>query len=78
MPEKPELNTRLIIIDDLKARRRAERLKLPLKGVPGVLLEAKHAGLIELVEPRLRALLANGARLGPDVINKVLQEAGEA
>ena len=73
-----ELNARLILIDDLKARRRAERIKLPFKGVPGVLLEAKHAGFIDLVEPRLRVLLANGAWLGPEVINKVLQEAGEA
>ena len=33
-----ELNARLIIIDDLKARRRAKHLKLPFKGGFGVLM----------------------------------------
>ncbi len=72
-----ELNARLIIIDDLKARRRAKHLKLPLKGVLGVLIEAKRAGVVDDIGP-LISVLSENARLGQEVIDKVLRAAGEA
>lgn len=73
-----ELNARLIIIDDLKARRRAKHLKLPFKGVLGVLVDAKRAGFIDAIKPLISVLVENGARLGQKVIDKALRAAGEA
>ena len=73
-----KLNARLIIIDDLKARRRAKHLKLPFKGVLGVLVDAKRAGFIDAIKPLISVLVENGARLGQKVIDKALRAAGEA
>ncbi len=41
-----ERSARLVIIDERKGRRYAKRLGLPLTGTVGVLLTAKHSGLI--------------------------------
>lgn len=72
-----EFNARLIIIDERKARRRAERLDFPVTGVLGILVAAKHAGLIAVIQPFIDVLKANKARLSPAVIDDALQEAGE-
>ena len=44
-----ERDARLVVLDERKARRYAERLGLPLTGTLGIFLLAKEAGLIESV-----------------------------
>lgn len=44
-----ERDARLVVIDEKKARRFAERMGIPLTGTLGVLLSAKEAGLVSSV-----------------------------
>ncbi len=73
-----EHNPQFVIIDELKARQHAARIRLPFKGTVGVLLEAKEEGLIEVIKPFLIRLRANGIYLSESLINNALQDAGEA
>jgi uncharacterized protein len=72
-----EQNASLVLIDERKARRYAERLKLPLSGTLGVLLLAKEEQLISAVSPLLKALLEAGLYLHDDLVEQVLKLAGE-
>ena len=72
-----EYDARLVIIDEQAARQEAKKLGLPLKGVVGVLLEAKEEGLIGEIKPLLIALRQNGIYLDESLITYALGEAGE-
>ena len=59
-----ELNAPLLLIDE--------------RGIPGVLVEAKHRGLIDAVKPLLDDLIAHaGFWLRNDLYTQVLRAAGE-
>lgn len=70
-------DARLVIIDEQKARRAAEKIGLLSKGVVGVLLEGKKNGLIVTIKPLLFALRENGIYLSNSIIAHALEEAGE-
>jgi len=72
-----ERAARLVIIDELKGRRYAQRLELPLTGTLGLLLLAKEKGLVADLAPLLAELQDAGLYLSPDLIAQVLQLAGE-
>jgi len=72
-----EQNASLVLIDERKARRYAERLKLPLSGTLGVLLLAKEEGIIPAVSPLLKAIQEVGLYLHEDLIEQILKMAGE-
>ena len=72
-----EHDARLVIIDEQAARQEAKKLGLPLKGVVGVLLEAKEEGLIDEIKPLLIALRQNGIYLDESLITYALGEADE-
>lgn len=72
-----EHDAQLVILDENKARQRATKIGLKVKGTLGVLLEAKEEGLIVAIKPLLIQLRTNGIRLSESLITKVLQEAGE-
>ncbi|RPJ55303.1 MAG: DUF3368 domain-containing protein [Dehalococcoidia bacterium] len=72
-----ERSARLVIIDERKGRRYAKRLGLPLTGVVGVLLAAKHNGLIPALAPLIDQLLQKGLFLAPELVEKALELAGE-
>ena len=72
-----ERSARLVIIDELKGRRYAKRLGLSLTGVMGVLLMAKHHGLIPALAPLIDQLLTEGLFLAPELVKKTLELAGE-
>jgi predicted nucleic acid-binding protein len=72
-----ERSARLVIIDERKARRYAQRLGLPLTGVVGVLLAARHNGLIPALAPLIDQLLQEGLFLAPELVEKALELAGE-
>jgi uncharacterized protein len=73
-----EHSARLVIIDEYKGRRYAERLGLPLTGTLGVLLTAKHNGLVPALAPLIDQLLKEGLFLASELIRKALELAGEA
>lgn len=72
-----ERSARLVIIDERRGRRFAKRLELPLTGTLGVLLTAKHNGLVPAVAPLLNQLLAGGLFLAPELVEKTRELAGE-
>lgn len=72
-----EREARLVIIDEKKARRYAERMGLSLTGTLGVLLLAKEAGLIESVAAWMSKLQEAGLFLSPGLVRETLKVAGE-
>ncbi|HEX6904471.1 MAG TPA: DUF3368 domain-containing protein [Thermoanaerobaculia bacterium] len=72
-----ERDARLVIIDEKKARRFAERMDIPLTGTLGVLLSAKEAGLVGSVADPLIRLQEAGLFLSEDLVRQTLRRAGE-
>jgi predicted nucleic acid-binding protein len=73
-----EREARLVIIDERRGRRFAERMGIPLTGSLGILLLAKEAGLIDSVSVWLSKLQEAGLFLAPSLILKTLEIAGES
>jgi len=72
-----ERAARLVIIDERKGRRYAQRLELSLTGTLGLLLLAKERGLIVSLAPLLVELQEAGLYLDPQLVTRVLELAGE-
>jgi predicted nucleic acid-binding protein len=68
---------RLVLMDEPLGRARARTMGVPVTGVAGILVAAKHAGLVAAVRPLLERLEQGHFRLAPDVVRAVLEEAGE-
>ena len=67
----------LLILDDNKARKTATRLGIDYVGTLGLLVEAKEAGLIQLVKPVLEQIKATNFRITENLERKILDLAGE-
>jgi len=72
-----ERAARLVILDELKGRRYAQRLKIPLTGTLGVLLLAKERGLVADLASLLEELQEAGLYLSAALIDSALRLAGE-
>lgn len=73
-----ELPADLLILDERHAREKARRLRIPVMGVMGVLLEAKGRGLLGAVKPIIHDLRdIAGFHSSPQLIAEVLRQAGE-
>ena len=72
-----ENSASLVIMDERKGRTAAQRMKLRLTGTVGILLLAKDQDLLPAVGPWLIRLEEHGMRLGPGLIGRALQLAGE-
>lgn len=68
-----EINDVLIILDDLKARNLANKLKLKITGVLGVVNRAKQIGVIDKVKPIIDDLLKTNFRIAPQIIDEMLR-----
>ena len=68
----------LLILDDALARQVALAHHLAIRGTLGILLDAKHAGLIAEVRPLIDRLQALGFRLSKETRAAVLRLAKEA
>ncbi|MBI3460421.1 DUF3368 domain-containing protein [Candidatus Acetothermia bacterium] len=67
-----------LLVDDLAARREAERLGIEIYGTLSVLLEAKVDGFIPALKPLVEALVQEGFWLSPKLIEDILREANES
>ena len=72
-----EHETRLVIIDEKKARQEVLKIGLPFIGTVGILLKAKEEGLIGEIKPLLITLQEKGIYLDESLITYALGEAGE-
>ena len=72
-----ELDARLVVLDEKKARRYAERLGLPKTGTVGLLLLAKERGLIDSLQVWLERLRRAGLHLTDALVLQALEIAGE-
>jgi len=67
----------LIILDDYKARRIAEKLGLRITGTLGVIIKAKHQGIITSIKPILEKIKQTDFRLTRQLELIALKEARE-
>ena len=72
-----ELAADLLLIDERMGRAIAARLGIRIIGLLGVLMEAKHRGLIREIKPLVDALMNVGFRIGKDLYERILQTGGE-
>lgn len=73
-----EVKATELIIDDLAARRLAQSLGLSIIGCLGLLLRAKHRGLIPVVRPLMQAMQSDEFRISDNLFAKILSAAGES
>lgn len=71
-----ELNCE-VILDDVQARRLAERQSVPCVGLLGVLVRAKRAGKLPVVRPVVEALRNEKFFISQELIAEALRLAGE-
>ena len=67
----------ILLVDDLRARKLAQRLGLRRMGTVALLGRAKRERLIPRLKPALDALLAHGIFIRRELIDAALEEAGE-
>jgi predicted nucleic acid-binding protein len=67
----------LLLVDDSRARRVAQRLGVRLVGTVGLLGRAKKMGWIPQLRPHLEALQRNGIYIRQELIEAVLADVGE-
>ena len=72
-----ELNPTWIVLDDLRARRLADRLGLPVIGTVGILRTAKLLGIVDRLEPLIDALRTTRFFVDQRIVDRLLEEFGE-
>ena len=77
IPLSQELAADLLLIDEHLRRVVAARLGIKIIGLLGVLMEAKHRGLIPEIKALVDALMNHGFHISSDLYVRVLEAAGE-
>lgn len=72
-----EMESPLLLLDDLKARKLAAKLNLKFTGTLGVKHKAKQIGAIEKVKPLLDKILATNFRISANIIQELLKKNKE-
>ena len=72
-----EIADSVVILDDYKARKIAETLGLDVTGTIGVIIKAKHSGLIQSIKPLIDKIKKTDFRMTTELENQALKEAEE-
>ena len=72
-----ETSDSVVILDDYKARKIAERLGVTLTGTIGVIIKAKLNGTISSIKPILEKIKQTDFRLSGEIETQALKEADE-
>ena len=67
----------IIILDDYKARKVAEKLGLEVTGTIGVIIKAKLKGILSSIKPYLNKINQTDFHLSEDIEREALKQAGE-
>ncbi len=68
-----EYDNVLLLLDDLKARKLATRLKFKITGTLGVINKAKQMSIIDRVKPLIDKLLLTNFRVADNIIEEILK-----
>lgn len=72
-----EIDNSLLILDDQKARKLAQRLSLNYTGTLGILLKAKELGILSAIKPVLQKAQQTNFHFSEKVLYDILREADE-
>lgn len=67
----------LLVLDDLKGRKEAEKLGFRITGTLGILFKAKKVGLIPDLKSYVGKLKGVGFRLSPQIEEEILRKSNE-
>ena len=67
----------VLLVDDLRARKLAQRLGVRRMGTVALLGQAKREGIVSKIKPCLDALVAQGIFIRQELMDAALNEAGE-
>lgn len=72
-----ETSDNIVILDDWKARKLAERLGISVTGTLGVIIKAKNTGFIPTIKPYLDKIRETNFRISEELEEIALKEANE-
>jgi predicted nucleic acid-binding protein len=73
-----ELNAGLLLIDEAQGRTTADTMGIPIRGLLGVLAEAKRQGLVPLVKPLMDDLIHQaGFFIAQALYEQIIHDVGE-
>lgn len=72
-----ETEDSILVLDDNKARKMADRLRMKYTGTLGVIIRAKLAGYIPSIRPILGKIKKTNFRISPELESLALKEAEE-
>jgi predicted nucleic acid-binding protein len=72
-----DIDNSILIIDELKGRKIADKLGLRYSGTFGLILKAKQLGVISSVKPILNKIRSTNFRFDEQLFETVLEQAGE-
>ena len=72
-----EIDDAILLIDDLKGRKIAEKLSLRFSGTFGLLLKAKQLGLLKSIKPILDKISLTNFRFSDKLLADILKQAEE-
>jgi predicted nucleic acid-binding protein len=72
-----EIDEAILLIDDLKGRKIADKLKLRYSGTFGLLLKSKEIGLIKEIRPIIDKIRLTNFRFSEQLLAEVLKQANE-
>ncbi len=72
-----DISDSIIIIDDLKGRRIADKLNLRYSGTLGLILKARQEGIIESIKPVIEKINNTNFRFSEELIEFLIEQAGE-
>jgi len=68
-----EFDDVLLLLDDLKARKLATRLKFKITGTLGIIYRAKQMAIIDKVKPLIDKLLITDFRVADIIVEEILR-----
>ena len=67
----------MLIVDDYKARKVAEKLGIKITGTIGIIIKAKLNGIIPSIKPFFEKIKNTNFRISEEIIQQAYFEAGE-